>query len=208
MAKASRRDKWFNPAVALPPGFGAASVIGRAIEYMERELGDLTEIYFEQANVFSALVGIYGTKALDSLSNWEKNPHSYTAQQRFPDLCRRGRSRRPKPSESLESKASKRPWAIQSHYNHADWYIIWRYLVDPTKSVERAKPVIIWRVDVVFLKKSDWKYEKSKARKGRGGRTHTFGVSNPARKLQGEAIYQRTDVVIRDGKPVVANGRR
>ena len=81
MAKASRRDKWFNPAVALPPGFGAVSVIGRAIEYMERELGGLTEIYFEQANVFSALVGIYGTKARDSLSNWEKNPHSYTAQQ-------------------------------------------------------------------------------------------------------------------------------
>ena len=80
--------------------------------------------------------------------------------------------------------------------------------MDPTKSVERAKPVIIWRVDVVFLKKSDWKYEKSKARKGHGGRTHTFGVSNPAQKLQGKAIYQRTDVVIRDGKPVVANGRR
>lgn len=208
MPKASKRDKWFDRTVALPPAFGGVSVIGRAIEYMERELGDLAEIYFEQANVFSALVGIYGTKALDSLSNWEKNPHSHTAQQRFPDLCRRGRSRRPKPADSLESKASKRPWAIQSHYDHPGWYIIWRYLVDPTESVERGKPVIIWRVDVVFLEKPDWKYEKSSAGEAGGGRTHTFGVKNPARKLRGKAVYQRPDVIIRDGKPVLANGRR
>lgn len=208
MAKAAKRDKWFDPAVPLPPAFGGISGIRRAIEYMERELGDLAEIYFEQANVFSALVGIYGTKALDSLSNWEKNPHSHTAQQRFPDLCRRGCSKPPKPAESLESKASKRPWAIQSHYDHAGWYVIWRYLVDPTESVERGKPVIIWRVDVVFLEKSDWKYEKSSAGEAGGGRTHTFGVKNPARRLKGKAVYQRPDVVIRDGKPVVANGRR
>jgi hypothetical protein len=66
MARKSNRDKWFDETVALPPGFGGVSVIRRAIEYMERELADLVEIYFEQANVFSAIVGILGTRALDS----------------------------------------------------------------------------------------------------------------------------------------------
>jgi hypothetical protein len=42
--------------------------------------------------------------------------------------------------------------------------------------VERLfnKPAIIWRVDVVYLLKSDWKYEKSKAGEAGGGRAHTF----------------------------------
>jgi len=61
-------------------------------------------------------------------------------------------------------------------------------------------------VDVVFLKKSNWKYEKSGAGEAGGGRTHTFGVKNPAEKLSGKAVYQRKDVVIRDGKPLPRNG--
>jgi len=208
MAPRSRREPWFDEKVTLPQGFGGVSAIRRAIEYMERELADLVEIYFEQANVFSAIVGILGTRALDSVSNWEKHRHTYTAQQRFPDLCRRGCTQPPKPDECLESKASKRPWAIQSHYDHAGWYIVWRYLVDPTQSIERRKPVIIWRVDVVFLEKTDWKYEKSTAGIAGGGRTHTFGVKNPAKKLLGKVIYRRPDVVIIDGKPVAANGKK
>jgi hypothetical protein len=208
MAPKSSRDQWFDEKVPLPPGFGGVSAIRRAIEYMERELADLVEIYFEQANVFSAIVGILGTRALDSVSNWEKHRHTYTAQQRFPDLCRRGCAHPPKPDECLESKASKRPWAIQSHYHHPGWYIVWRYLVDPTQSIERRKPVIIWRVDVVFLEKADWKYEKSTAGTAGGGRTHTFGVKNPAQKLREKAVYRRPDVVIVDGKPVAANGKK
>ena len=113
--------------------------------------------------MFSAVVGILGTKALDSVSNYEKHRNIDAAQQRFPDLRRKGAGADPAPNESLESKASKRPWAIQSHYDHPGWYIIWRYLVDPTESLERGCPVVIWRVDVVFLEKSDWKYEKSRA---------------------------------------------
>ena len=206
MVRKRQNQDWFDNSVPLPPGFGGAGAIRQAIDFMERELADLAEIYFEQANVFSALVGIFGTKALDSVSNYEKNRHSYTAQQRFPDLCRRGCSSSPKPEECLESKASKRPWAIQSHYDHPGWYIIWRYLVDPTESVERRKAVIIWRVDVVFLEKSDWKYEKSSAGEAGGGRTHTFRVKNPATKLARKAVYRRKDIVIRDGKPVVKNG--
>ncbi len=201
----TKRQSWFDHTVPLPPGFGDVGAIRRAIDYVERGLVDLAEIYLEQANVFSALVGIFGTKALDSVSNFEKHRHSYTAQQRFPDLCRRGCGKPPKPDECLESKGSKRPWAIQSHYDHAGWYIIWRYLVDLTESIEKHKPVIIWRVDVVFLEKSDWKYEKSSAGEGGGGRTHTFGVKNPAQKLRGKAVYQRRDLVVRDGKPVLGN---
>jgi hypothetical protein len=208
MATKGERESWFDASVDLPVGFGGIAAIRRAIEYMERELADLVEIYFEQANVFSALVGIFGTRALDSVSNWEKSRHGYTAQTRFPDLCRRGCASLPCPADCLESKASKRPWAIQSHYDHPGWYIVWRYLVDPTESIERRKPVIIWRVDVVFLEKSDWKYEGSTAGAGGGGRTHTFGVKKPAERLKGKAVYRRQDIVIRDGKPIPVNGKK
>ena len=189
--------------VPLPPGL-EPSAIRRAIDYMERELGDLVEIYYEQANVFSAIVGIFGTRALNEFSSYEKHRHADTAQQRFPDLCRRGY--RPEPCHCLESKGSKRPWAIQSHYDHPGWYIVWRYLVDRTESFEAGKPVIVWRVDVVSLEKADWKYERSSAGKKGGGRTHTFGVKNVAAKLKGKAIYQRHDVILRGGKPIPRNG--
>jgi hypothetical protein len=195
----------FDQSVSLPPGLDRGA-IRRAIAYIERELADLVELYFEQANVFSALVGMFGTKALDSFSCYEKHRHLHTAQQRFPDLRRRGAGPNPSPNESLESKGSKRPWAIQSHYDHPGWYIVWRYLVDPTESLEDGKPVIIWRVDVVFLTKDDWKYEKSSAGVKGGGRTHTFGVKYPARKLSGCAVFKRKDVIIRDGKPIPRNG--
>jgi hypothetical protein len=195
----------FDRGVPLPPGLTIAA-IRKAIAYIERELADLVEVYYEQANVFSALVGILGTKALDKLSNYEKHRNVDTAQQRFPDLKRRGSGPNPKPRESLESKAGKRPWAIQAHYDHPGWYIVWRYLVDDTESIEAGKPVVIWRVDVVFLEKGDWKYEKSGAGESGGGRTHTFGVKNAAQKLKGKAMYQRTEVVLRDGKPVPRNG--
>jgi hypothetical protein len=192
-----------NRQVALPPGLDAGAIL-RAIDYMERELAELVEIYYEQANVFSAIVGIFGTRALDSFSAYEKHRHADTAQQRFPDLCRRGV--KAEPCHCLESKGSKRPWAIQSHYDHPGWYIIWRYLVDKTESIEKKKPVIIWRVDVVFLEKQDWKYEKSSAGEAGGGRTHTFGVKNAAKKLSDKAVYKRDDVIIRDGKPIPRNG--
>ncbi len=194
----------FDTGVPLPAGLDIGS-IRRTIGYMDKELAELIDIYFEQANVFSAIVGIYGTKALDSFSNYEKSRHSYTAQQRFPDLCRRGFGSG-NPKHCLESKGSKRPWAIQSHYDHPGWYIVWRYLVDPTESFEVHKPILIWRVDVVFLEKADWKYEGSTAGAGGGGRTHTFGVRNPAKKLRNRSVYCRSDVKIRDGKPVPANG--
>jgi hypothetical protein len=199
------RKDFFNAAVPLPPGL-TVSALSKAIDVIERDLADFVEIYYEQANVFSAIVGILGSKALDSVSTYEKHRHIDTAQQRFPDLKRRGSGNRPKPQESLESKASKRPWAIQSHYDHPGWYIIWRYLVDPTMSIEPKKPVVIWRVDMVFLEKADWKYEKSGAGETGGGRTHTFGVRNPARILKDCAVYARKDIQIKDGKPISVNG--
>lgn len=195
----------FDRKVALPPGLTIAA-IRKAIEFIERELARLVEIYYEQANVFSALVGIYGTQALHTYSIYEKSRHLDVAQQRFPDLRKRGSGANPPPNECLESKASKRPWELQSHYDHAGWYIVWRYLVDPTMSLETGKPVLIWRVDVAFLEKSDWKYEGSKAGEAGGGRTHTFGLRNAARTLKGKAVYHRGDVVLKGGKPVPING--
>jgi hypothetical protein len=198
------REEDFYPNVPLPPGLTTVA-IRKAIEYIERELSELVEIYFEQANVFSALVGIYGAKALDIHSVYEKNRHQDLAQQRFPDLRRKGSGANLTPELSLESKGSKRPWAVQSHYDHPGWYIVWRYLVDPTKSVA-GLTVIIWRVDVVFVEKADWKYEGSTAGAEGGGRTHTFGLKNPALKLREKGVYKRSDVKIIGSKPVIVNG--
>ena len=65
----------FDPTVPLPPGLDIAA-IRRAIEYLERELSALVDVYHEQANAFSGLVGIFGAKALDSVSNYEKHRRS------------------------------------------------------------------------------------------------------------------------------------
>lgn len=199
------RQADFDTRVTLPPGLTVAAV-RRAIEYIERELAELVDIYYEQANVFSALVGIYGTKALDAYSVYEKSRHLDVAQQRFPDLRRKGSGPSPSPNESLESKGSKRPWELQSHYDHPGWYIVWRYLIDPTMSLEPGKAVIIWRVDVISLERADWQYQGSTAGVGGGGRTHTFGLKDAARKLKGKAVYQRKDVKLKGGKPIPING--
>ncbi len=197
------RSNDFNTDVALPPSLTVGAV-HKSIDYIERELADLVEIYFEQMNVFSAIVGIFGTRALDQHSVYEKVKHTDVAQTRFPDLRHRNRTK--SPNYCLESKASKRPWAIQSHYDHEGWYIVWRYLVDATQSIEPNRPVLIWRVDIVYLLKEDWKYEKSSAGAAGGGRTHTFGVKQPAQRLKGCALYERSDIKLLGGKPIHTNG--
>ena len=68
------------------------------------------------------------------------------------------------------------------------------------------KLVVIWRVDLAFLEREDWKYEGSKAREGHGGRTHTFGVKEPAKRFHHAIVYQHPRVVIRQGGPTLANG--
>ncbi len=78
--------------------------------------------------------------------------------------------------------------------------------MDPTETIEPGRPVVIWRVDVVFLERADWKYEKSSAGEAGGGRTHTFGVREPAAKLSGCAVCARDDIVIRQNKPIPRNG--
>lgn len=199
------RTEDFSDTVPLPPGLTVQS-IRRAVEYIERELPDLVDIYFEQANVFSSVVGIFDARALDQNSVYEKSRHLDTAQQRFPDLKRRGSGNNPPPELCLESKASKRPWELQAHYDHPGWYVVWRYLVDQTEALEREHPILIWRVDVAFLRKEDWKYEASTASTHGGGRTHTFGLKSPRQRLAGCQVYQRSDVRLSAGKPVPANG--
>ena len=199
------RREDFDSSVDLPSGLDIPA-IRRSIEYIERRVPDLLDIYFEQVNIFSAVVGIYGTQALDSHSVYEKSRHLHMAQQRFPDLKHRNAPDPPSPDRSLESKASKRPWALQSHYDHPGWYIIWRYLVDVTESIEPGRPVIVWRVDVVFLKSEDWKYESSSAGEKGGGRTHTFCLKSAARRLRECAVYRRSDIAVKGGKAVPVNG--
>jgi hypothetical protein len=191
----------FDRFTALPPEL-KISHICEAIEHVEDRASDLIDIYFEQANVFSGIVGIMGIQALHALSPYKKHKHPDIAQQRFPDLSLRGRLN-PPPEQALESKGSTRPWALQSHYDHPGWYVVWRYAVDRTKRMKQGRLVAIWRVDIVLLRKGDWKYEKSKAAEGRGGRTHTFGVRNAAKKLKSAIVYQSPRVTIKQGGPVL-----
>ena len=197
----SRRSDGFDPSVQLPPELKIAH-IQAAIDHIERRASEFVDIYIEQANVFSAIVGILGVQALHSLSPYKKHRHPDIAQQRFPDLSLKGKQN-PPPAEGIESKASTRCWALQSHYNHEGWYVVWRYMMDPTKSLKPGKIVVIWRVDVCYLQKRDWKYEKSTARSGHGGRTHTFGVRRPAKCLCNAVIYQSPNVVVKRGAPVL-----
>lgn len=194
----------FNRTVALPPELKIIH-IKKAIEYIERETSAIVEVYYEQANVFSGLVGIFGVRALDSFSPYRRHKHPDVAQQRFPDLSLKGRLN-PPAEQALESKASTRAWALQSHYNHPGWYIVWRYLVDATRMIEPEKAVVVWRVDVAFLRESDWKYEGSKAGEGRSGRTHTFGVKLPATRFASSVVYQHQRVTLRHGRPTLTNG--
>jgi hypothetical protein len=177
--------------------------IKKAVEYVEKEAAELVDLYFEQANIFSGIVGILGVKALHAVSPYKKHKHPDVAQQRFPDLSLNGKLK-PPPTEALESKGSTRPWAIQSHYDHPGWYVVWRYMVDPTESIKPGRPVVVWRVDVVYLNKTDWKYEASKAGAAGGGRTHTFGVSNPTARLKHAAAYVNKNVALKGGRPIMA----
>lgn len=197
-------DDGFARGIALPPGLKIAHV-RNAIEYVEEKTEEFVDVYFEQANVFSALIGIFGIRALHSLSPYKKHKHPDVAQQRFPDLSLAGRLN-PPPNQALESKGTTRVWALQSHYNHAGWYIVWRYTIDATRRIKPKKQVVIWRVNLAFLQEGDWKYEGSGAREGRGGRTHTFGVKQPSRRFKSAIVYQHPKVVVRQGGPTLANG--
>jgi hypothetical protein len=176
--------------------------IERAVEYIERETSELVELYHEQANMFSGVVGIFGARALAAFSPYKKHKHPDVAQQRFPDLSLGGRLN-PPPEEALESKASIRPWAVQSHYDHPGWYIVWRYMIDVTRTVKPQREVVIWRVDVAFLQRDDWKYEGSTAGPTGGGRTHTFGLRQPAARLRNAAAYHLPGIAVKGGRPVL-----
>lgn len=187
-------------SILLPKGLEIEH-IRKAVNYIEKKSSDIVEIYYEQANVFSGIVGIFGVQALDALSPYKKHKHPDVAQQRFPDSSFGGKSN-PTPELALESKGSIRPWALQSHYDHPGWYIIWRYLIDPTKTIKGSE-VVVWRVHVVFLTKEDWKYERSSAGDAGGGRTHTFGLRNPAKKLEHCTAFSLSDIGVKNGRPVL-----
>lgn len=180
-----------------------ANHVEKAVRYIEKETAELVDIYLEQANVFSAIVGIFGVKGLHAVSPYKKHKHPDIAQQRFPDLSLHGKLN-PPPTQALESKGSTRAYPIQSHYNHPGWYIVWRYLVDTTESIKPGCPVVIWRVNCVFLTKNNWVYQESGAGAGKGGRTHTFGVPDPKKTLEGSVVYELPGISLRNGKPFLA----
>ena len=205
MTNRNDRSAWLNHRVALPPGLTAGQ-LARVIASVEDEVEQFVDVYFEPANVFSALVGIFAARAFSALTVYEKPRRRDLAQQRFPDLKRRGAADPPLAGDSLAIKASLRPWAVPAHYNHSGWYCIIRYLVDATGTIAPGKHLVIWRVHIAFLEETDWKYEGSTAGAGSGGRTHTFGVIKPAAKFRDAAAFNRPDIVIKSGKPAPRNG--
>lgn len=182
----------------MPPGLDAG-MIERAVARIEGDVATLVEIYAEQRNVFSTIVSIFGARALAQVSPYEPNPDRFKAQTYFPDLIRRGARKPVRARDSLESKGSLRPWPLQAHYDHEGWYVVWRYLVDPGLA---PRPVVVWRVDVAYLLKANWKYEGSRAGAGGGGRTHTFGVRKPGTVFRDKVVLARTDYRLVGGKPV------
>lgn len=100
----------FDRSVPLPPNLTVGH-IRNAMEYIEEQAEELIELYYEQANVFSGVIGILGIKALDSFSPYKRHKHPDIAQQRFPDLSLGGRLN-PPPKQALESKGSIRPSAM------------------------------------------------------------------------------------------------
>lgn len=155
----------FDRSVSLPPKLNIRH-IREAIEFVETRAEEWLDIYLEQANIFSGVIGILGIRALHSLSPYKRHKHPDIAQQRFPDLSLNGKLN-PPPNEALESKGSTRGWAIQSHYDHPGWYIIWRYAVDPTKRMKKGREVLIWRVDIPFLNERIGNMRRVRRRKGR-----------------------------------------
>jgi hypothetical protein len=65
--------------------------IKRAVAYVEAQTADLIDLYLDQANVFSAIVGIFRAKGLHAVSPYKKHKHPDVAQQRFPDLSLNGK---------------------------------------------------------------------------------------------------------------------
>src|SRR5713101_4722783 len=92
----------FDKSVALPPGLTIAS-IKKSVEYIERELSAFVEIYMEQMNVFSAIVSIFGTLALDRHSVYEKVRHIDIAQTGF-QICADEVRRQAPPSTASNQK--------------------------------------------------------------------------------------------------------
>ena len=109
----------FDSTVPLPPGL-AVSAIRKSIEFIEKRLADrdLVDLYLEQANIFSALVGMFGTKALDTLSNYEK----HRADERMPLLLRTPAALRFASVEPMLGPVDLRPWL--SDGRRLDWVIV------------------------------------------------------------------------------------
>ncbi len=125
-------------------------MIARAVDYVETQTADLIDLYLEQANVFSAIVGISGVKGLHAVSPFKKHKHPDVAQQRFPDLSLDGRLN-PPPEQALESKGV-REHGLSSLITIilAGHCLALPSLTRP-RSIKPGRPVVIWRVDVAFL---------------------------------------------------------
>jgi hypothetical protein len=55
----------------LPMGLEPIHIV-RAVDYIEDRTNEWSDLYFEQANIFSAIVGMAGIKALDAISPYKK----------------------------------------------------------------------------------------------------------------------------------------
>jgi hypothetical protein len=55
-----------DPQVPLPQGLTPQHVV-RAVTFIEREAGHWLDLWYEQQNLFSAIVGILGIRALESM---------------------------------------------------------------------------------------------------------------------------------------------
>ncbi len=167
------------------------------IDKVEEVASDYIDVYLDQRNLFSALVGAFAIRAIADHTVFDRNPHRYRAQQYFPDLTPHGQDpANLRPTSYLEVKASKRTWSLDAHGNHEGWYMVFRYMVmaNGCHVAGHTRSVFVGRVDLMYLNQANWCYQPSLAGPGVAGRTHTFSLLQPSNTLNGNHVFLRSGI--------------
>jgi hypothetical protein len=125
--------------------------LGEAIDYVENVANQVYEALGEQQlNLLSNLVGGLGAAALHKVSPYHRDPDPNIAQTRFPDL----KNDQGVPLECKGNFAFNPP---NAHNQEEGCFIIWRYVIDKDKNLDKNRVLKVFRVDIGYLLLHDWK---------------------------------------------------
>jgi len=136
--------------VSLPPGLTIGH-IKKAVDEIESIANKVLDaIGDQQLNLLSNLVSGLGSAALNRLGPYHQDANRSRAQTRFPDL-------RNDEGIPLECKGNFAFNAPNAHNQEEGWFIIWRYIIDRSMTLDPNFALKIFRVDVGYLLEKDWK---------------------------------------------------